>query len=245
MQTEFKCQRKGADCCKNLMDLNERKAGEARMGSLKHIPFEEFGLPLFGWETEDLRNAATQRGLNVKLQPEIFARGANGEKVVIIWSLSHDVCPFLTSNDDCSIYPKRPLICQSFPIIAIGLDDYLAGKRRIDTRISRKCGCCPVPEVPNTGLGRALNHMKSLNSTFPDQFSAAWQIEMIRYAVQGLVSTLCHSGLLTFDDPNPAARVVDIFDYAADKRILPDKKGLIEQIKKDAEEFSTELKSEP
>ncbi len=44
--------------------------------------------------------------------------GQNEPEVVVLYQLTVNCCPFVNDNNECRIYTKRPLMCQSFPIVA-------------------------------------------------------------------------------------------------------------------------------
>jgi Fe-S-cluster containining protein len=90
---EFVCKRCGV-CCRNLL---ETKDGIQR------------GLPLTDKETA----LFPQELVSPKL-----AIGVAEPKVVILYQLNVNVCPYINSQNACVKYEKRPLMCQSFPVVA-------------------------------------------------------------------------------------------------------------------------------
>lgn len=49
------------------------------------------------------------------------------EKGIIVYDyfIDADVCPFLTKENRCGIYEKRPLICQQFPKVEYDNKEFL------------------------------------------------------------------------------------------------------------------------
>jgi Fe-S-cluster containining protein len=91
--SDFHCL-KCSTCCRNLL---ENKDGVLR------------GLPL----TDD----EAKRFSAEVLAPKVAA-GVDKPEIVILYQLKVNCCPNLNSRNECQIYEKRPLICQSFPIVA-------------------------------------------------------------------------------------------------------------------------------
>jgi Fe-S-cluster containining protein len=89
----FECLR-CAFCCRNLY--------ETRGGVLRGLPLTEKETGLFPAEL---------------ISPKL-AIGTNGPETVVLYQLNVNCCPHLNTQNQCQIYNRRPLMCQSFPIVA-------------------------------------------------------------------------------------------------------------------------------
>ncbi|MCX8150961.1 MAG: YkgJ family cysteine cluster protein [Candidatus Bathyarchaeota archaeon] len=90
---EFVCKRCGW-CCRNLL---ETKDGIER------------GLPLTDKEAT--------RFPQELVSPKV-AIGITDPKIVVLYQLNVNVCPYINSQNVCEKYEDRPLMCRSFPIVA-------------------------------------------------------------------------------------------------------------------------------
>ncbi len=90
---DFVCKRCGL-CCRNLL---ETKGGVQR------------GLPL----TEKEATLFPSEFVSPKL-----AVGVAEPKIIVLYQLNVNVCPYINNQNTCKKYENRPLMCQSFPIVA-------------------------------------------------------------------------------------------------------------------------------
>jgi Fe-S-cluster containining protein len=90
---KFQCL-KCATCCRNLLE----KIG----GVLRGLPLTEQEVSLFPREV---------------ISPKV-ALGVDEPETIIQYQLNLNCCPYVSACNDCRIYDKRPLMCQSFPIVA-------------------------------------------------------------------------------------------------------------------------------
>ena len=125
----FKCNKKEpcvfcAECCRfrEKTDFNEKeelkikKSLFSKTGTLYIYPLSRFTINITPQEKEVLEEEARKKGVKIDILPKkIFL----SDKGIIIYDyfIDADVCPFLTSENRCSIYEKRPLICKQFPKI--------------------------------------------------------------------------------------------------------------------------------
>lgn len=73
-------------------------------------------LPIFEWEKEILEQEAKKLGISLNIKPTVFLLDKkSGKAFAYKYGMFNMPCPFLINNK-CSIYLKRPLICQKFPI---------------------------------------------------------------------------------------------------------------------------------
>lgn len=123
----FKCNKKEpcrfcAECCrfreKQVLDQNEelnvKKKLFAKTGTLYLFPFSRYTINITPQEKEILEKEASDKDVKINVLPKkIFLT----DKGIIIYDyfIDADVCPFLTKDNRCSIYEKRPLICKQFP----------------------------------------------------------------------------------------------------------------------------------
>ncbi|MCW4005803.1 MAG: YkgJ family cysteine cluster protein [Candidatus Bathyarchaeota archaeon] len=91
---DFQCAQ-CAKCCQNIL--------ETRGGVLR-------GLPLTQKETELFpeKVISPKMGIGFKDEPE----------VIVLYQINVNCCPYVNKQNQCQIYQKRPLMCQSFPIVA-------------------------------------------------------------------------------------------------------------------------------
>ncbi len=91
--SDFQCLR-CATCCRSLLESK----GDITLG----LPLTEHEASLFP----------------EKLVVPKVAVGVDKPESVILYQLKVKCCPHLSSQNQCQIYVKRPLMCQSFPIVA-------------------------------------------------------------------------------------------------------------------------------
>jgi len=92
-KAEFQCLR-CSTCCRNLL--------ENQNNVLRGLPLTEKETSLFPPEA---------------VAPKL-ALGVDKPEKVILFQLKVGCCPFVNNQNECQIYPKRPLMCKSFPIVA-------------------------------------------------------------------------------------------------------------------------------
>ncbi len=92
-KSEFQCQR-CAKCCRNLL--------ENKNGILRGLPLTEKEAVLFSKEI---------------VSPKVGI-GVNKVSEIVLYQLNINCCPSINEQNECEIYLKRPLMCQSFPIVA-------------------------------------------------------------------------------------------------------------------------------
>jgi Fe-S-cluster containining protein len=90
---EFQCQR-CAKCCRNLLELRD--------DILRGLPLTEKEAQLFPKEI---------------VSPKLGI-GLTEVKEIVLFQLNVNCCPNINERNECKVYPKRPLMCQSFPIVA-------------------------------------------------------------------------------------------------------------------------------
>lgn len=77
---------------------------------------------LFEWEVSTLKKKAKELSLSIRMKPDTIVWDQNSKKaLVLLWNLEHDDCPFLSNDNCCRIYEDRPLVCQSYPLVAVGI----------------------------------------------------------------------------------------------------------------------------
>ena len=86
------------------------------------IPTSLTTIGLFEWEVPVLKTKAKRHSISLRIKPHTLVWDQNSKKAVAtMWNLDHDSCPFLLEDDKCRIYENRPLVCQTYPLMAIGL----------------------------------------------------------------------------------------------------------------------------
>ncbi len=91
--SDFECLKCGA-CCRNLL--------QDYRGVRKGLTLTVKECNLFPKET---------------VSPQL-AMGASKPTIPLTYQLTVNVCPYINSQNECSIYDKRPLVCRAFPIVA-------------------------------------------------------------------------------------------------------------------------------
>jgi Fe-S-cluster containining protein len=120
LSLKFECKMCGG-CCRNIR-------GRV-FGRLEVSPFIFMAFPpslktigLFEWEVPILSRMAKSLSIDLRIRPDFMLWDGNKQRaVVLLWNLDHDDCPFLSSSKRCEIYKTRPLVCQSYPLMAIGI----------------------------------------------------------------------------------------------------------------------------
>jgi len=93
----FKCLKCGR-CCRAVVGRN-------------------FGAALTGEEKNRLLALAERHGVELEIKP----LATNGMWVTV-WQMATNPCPFL-KNNECMIYPYRPLFCKMFPLHPYGVSE--------------------------------------------------------------------------------------------------------------------------
>jgi Fe-S-cluster containining protein len=113
-----------AECCRfrEKIDFNEKeelnikKALFEKTGTIYLYPFSRYTINITIKEKEILEKEAKKKGIKINILPKKIFITKEGI-AVYDYFIDADVCPFLTKENRCSIYEKRPLICQQFPKI--------------------------------------------------------------------------------------------------------------------------------
>ena len=136
----FKCNKKEeckfcAECCRfrEKTDFNEKEESDikralfAKTGTLYLYPFSRYTINITAEEKKILEEVAKKKEIEINILPKkIFI---TDEGIIIYdYFIDADVCPFLTADNKCSIYEKRPLICRQFPNIGYDNSDFLSFK---------------------------------------------------------------------------------------------------------------------
>ncbi len=90
---DFECQRCGV-CCRSLL--------ESKDGIKRGLPLTEREVSLFPEEV---------------VSPKL-AIGVTEPNTVVLYQLNVNVCPYINDRNECGRYENRPLMCQSFPVVA-------------------------------------------------------------------------------------------------------------------------------
>ncbi len=84
-------------CCKNFGDLG--------------------WLPVYNWEKEFLETKAKERGISLKFVPvDLILDKRTNSAICFQFGMKNEPCPFLTTDNKCSIYESRPLVCRAYPL---------------------------------------------------------------------------------------------------------------------------------
>jgi len=89
----FECRRCAA-CCRSILESKE--------GILRGLPLTDRENKLFPSKT---------------IAPKL-AVGVEKPQTIVLFQLIVNCCPHVNEKNECQIYAKRPLMCQSFPIVA-------------------------------------------------------------------------------------------------------------------------------
>lgn len=115
------CVRTG-ECChirENVTIKDEAKIKQqvyANSGVLYLYPLSRYTISLNHQESQYMREEAKRRGIKISILPKkVIYDPVDDIAIVYDWFVDHEVCPFLEGKNHCSIYDKRPNICQDFP----------------------------------------------------------------------------------------------------------------------------------
>lgn len=143
-------------------------------------------LELFEWELQRLIDLGKTQKKEIKIKPYWVVYDSNSKKgLVLNWNLEHNNCPFLKYDNTCSIYEKRPLVCQSFPFISSGLIDYI---HNIPSEIG--FGDCPNKIIPPPFMGSFQDHAKNMSAIYGNIFNGAIRFDMAKIYVRDLCDKL-------------------------------------------------------
>ncbi|MGQ9846966.1 MAG: YkgJ family cysteine cluster protein [Bacteroidales bacterium] len=112
-------------CCRNMRGRTYRKH--------KTLPYIFMFTPpslktigLFEWELPVLELHAKKLAIPLRIKPDNVIWDQNSKNAIVItWNLDHDDCPFMSDKNKCRIYDYRPLVCQTYPLMAVGLLQYI------------------------------------------------------------------------------------------------------------------------
>jgi len=92
-----------------------------------------------------------------------FGWGMSGPKHIVRYQLNTNTCPHFAKDNLCSIYDKRPLICQAFPLSSLG---------SLATTIVDPSDCTFVEKVE-----RQIGSLDKMLPMTPEKFKAPkeWQ----------------------------------------------------------------------
>lgn len=131
----FKCQKCGA-CCRDLL--------------IKVTKNITCGLFLLPEETKLFLSIKPMWGFGLK------GRSRPRPQTIGIYQFPEDTCPYLTKDNLCDIYEKRPKICRSFPLTV----NLFEAKASVENR------CPGAKQIPQ-------NQFVTLGKVFPDDILKA------------------------------------------------------------------------
>ncbi len=76
---------------------------------------EDVSLLFFEWEKNILEMEGKKMGIKLKVIPGHISFDKEDRCIIFTWMMGYKVCPFF--NGECAVYEKRPLVCQSYPIL--------------------------------------------------------------------------------------------------------------------------------
>ena len=112
---KFNCKGCG-NCCTHL-----KRKMNSKITYPRYTPFylypepEDVSLLIFEWEKNALQREAEKRKMKLKIIPGHISFDKEGKCIVFTWMMDYKICPFY--DDICLVYKKRPLVCQSYPIL--------------------------------------------------------------------------------------------------------------------------------
>jgi len=195
MRHKFKCHACGK-CCQHFFPNAEGQPPITMRDGAMNIYFTPPGeecVPLLPWEAGKLKAHAKQLGIPVNITPNIGFPSRRAKAVYIVeYVLKHSVCPFLDSNNKCSAYDVRPLVCQSFPIVDTGMV--------LPPLFFRKGNC---PQFVNP-FGQDYVYddvdmmMTSFSQVYPEAYIARLQYEILLDYLTQLAAALHEKRFLHF-----------------------------------------------
>ena len=112
---KFDCRRCG-NCCTHLKrKLNSKITYPQQIPFYLYPEARDVSLLLFEWEKNTLQVEAERREMELKIIPGHISFDRDGRCIVFTWMMNYKICPFYDGK--CSIYEKRPLVCQSYPLL--------------------------------------------------------------------------------------------------------------------------------
>ena len=113
-------------CCTNLKHAFRDEREQRVLFRLAEN--KDIGLPLWEWEVARLREIATQRGIEVAINPlQFFHDTVSKQNVIVSFHLDAERCPFYERT--CTIYGKRPATCSMFPLLGSGMFEFDFGRQ--------------------------------------------------------------------------------------------------------------------
>ncbi len=123
--TNEECKRCGR-CCRSF--FTDVGITEDEDGSIRKAIYEKTGiiyphpvvmrLCMSPETAEGMKEEAKKRGITLKIIPNKVVYDAENDRAIIIdFILDQDECPFVSSENLCTIYEIRPRVCRQFPKI--------------------------------------------------------------------------------------------------------------------------------
>ena len=147
IKMEFECKMCG-ECCRNIRGRTHKKLPKLPPYVFMAIPPSLTTIGLFEWEVPILKTDAKRLSIPLYIKPHAMIWDQKSKKAIVtMWNLDHDNCPFLSEEDNkCRIYRDRPLVCQTYPLFAIGILKDPGKLRRIGLADCPNAVKLPFPE---------------------------------------------------------------------------------------------------
>jgi len=173
----FECKKCGA-CCKNIrarygkiepkeIEEHFEEQCKGKNGIYQLLEPSEVTIPLFEWEVEALSKEAKKRGFELKVKPYLAIYDIMEDQILSIrWILDYDDCPFYT-DEGCSVYSKRPLVCRFFPI---DLRDFTR-TGELNYTLKNHMDCKHISKLKFPGFsGKRIDTLRFLDKFWGDSF---------------------------------------------------------------------------
>lgn len=233
-QPKFICKKCGK-CCRNMRGRTYKEQHKFPPIVFFTVPPSLMTIGLFEWETPILRRKAKELSISLQLKPSFISWEQESQKAIAtMWNLDHDNCPFLSEDNSCRIYADRPLVCQTYPLMAIGILDQ---ERKTPLRLS--VGDCPnaVDPFQKGYLCMPTSYVfKELTKVYGSTFLGALRNDLARILLSTYLNEASMQGHIrsTIIDKNIIKAIlrskpVGLFEFLKSKSAI-DEKNLQQQI---------------
>ena len=215
MESKFACQHCGLCCSRVSLDVKEVASDTNRITAFPSFAKNGFvlfcnkpSLPLFDWEAEKLLHLAKKNNLSLTIVPYQAVYDKKSKRAIILqYTFLEKDCPF-HSNNRCSMYLSRPLICRSFPSVNGGLANLLTDKLHI--RVSGCPNDLDKKEWENLcreNPGK-LKFIKSQLERYGDSYLAKLELDRMQLDLNRIMKELIDAGKIEVVDAHFKPEIV-------------------------------------
>ncbi|HLD88949.1 MAG TPA: YkgJ family cysteine cluster protein [Candidatus Nanoarchaeia archaeon] len=125
------------ECCRFIGRIN---LNEKERKTFNDYYFDNFGIvylpklgnitiSLFPWEARTFMRIAEEKKVKLNLLPKRVILDSKKKLMIIVdYYVHHNICPFYSEKEFCTVYSDRPIVCRSFPVTKFDFKSIAFGK---------------------------------------------------------------------------------------------------------------------